>query len=105
MKKLDVDLAILGAGVAGLAAAIKAAEKGEKVALFEKTARTGGCANGGMGPFAVESRLQRRRQYNLSKEEAFKIHMDFTQWNVNARLVKNYIDRSANTLDWLKRSA
>ena len=40
----------------------------------------------------------------LSKEEAFKIHMDFTQWNVNARLVKNYIDRSAGTLDWLERS-
>jgi fumarate reductase flavoprotein subunit len=64
--------------------------------------RTGGNGSMAMGPFAVESRLQRVKNYTLTREEAFKIHMDFTQWSVNARLVKIFIDKSASTLDWLE---
>lgn len=102
MKSLDADIAIVSAGTAGLSATVTAAEGGAKVIAFEKTGHTGGTANHGSGIFAVESRLQKTKQYPLSKEEAFKIYMDFTHWRVNARLVKALIDKSSESIDWLE---
>ncbi len=103
MKQIETDVAVVGGGAAGLAAAIAAAEKGAKVCIFEKGATTGGTANMGMGPFAVESKLQRAKNITLTKEEAFKIFMDYTHWRVDARLVSNYINKSADTIDWLEK--
>lgn len=102
MKQLEADVVIVAAGAAGLAAAIAAAEKGARVIAFEKAATTGGTGNMGMGLFAVESRLQRLKQIPLTREEAFNIFMDYTHWRVDARLVKAYIDKSADTIDWLE---
>jgi len=103
VKTLEADVVVVAAGAAGLAAAVAAAEGGAKVMAFEKAAVTGGTGNRGGGPFAVESRLQRLKQIGLTKDEAFKIHMDYTHWRVDARLVKAYIDKSADTIDWLEK--
>ncbi len=103
MKQLEADVVVVAAGAAGLAAAVAAAETGTEVIAFEKAATTGGAGNMGMGPFAVESRLQRMKQIGLTKEKAFKIFMDYTHWRVDARLVKAYIDKSASTIDWLEK--
>ncbi len=103
MKQIETEIAIIGAGTAGLAAAVAAAEKGAKVHLFEKAATTGGTGSMGMGPFAVESRLQKIKQIGLTREQAFKIFMDYTHWRVDAHLVSNYINKSASTLAWLEQ--
>jgi len=103
MNHLEVDVVIIAAGAAGLAAAIAAAEKGAKVIVFEKASTTGGTGSMGMGPLGVESRLQRLKQMGPSKDEAFKIFMDYTHWQVDARLVRAYIDKSATTIDWLEK--
>ncbi len=103
MKELKSDIIIVAAGASGLAAAVAAAELGNKVISFEKGSTTGGTGNMGMGPLAVESRLQRLKQMALTREDAFKIFMDYTHWRVDARLVKTYIDKSASTIDWLEK--
>ena len=103
MKQLETDIAIVAGGLSGLAAAVAAAELGAGVVILEKASTTGGAANMGMGPFAVESRLQRMRQVPLNREQAFKLFMDYTHWRVDARLVKAYIDKSADTIDWLEK--
>jgi fumarate reductase flavoprotein subunit len=90
-------------GTAGLSAAISAAERGAGVIVFEKASTTGGAGNMAFGPFAVESRLQRLKQIAFTKEEAFKVHMDYTHWRVDARLVKAFIDKSADTIGWLEK--
>jgi len=102
MKIIKTDIVIVAAGTAGIAAAVTAAECGKKVIVFEKSGTTGGSANLAVGLFAVESRLQKLRQIDLTKEEAFKIHMDFTHWRVDARLVKTFYEKSAATIDWLE---
>ncbi len=96
------DIVIVAAGISGLAAAIAAAENGSTVAVLEKTGKAGGQANFGGGLFGVETRLHKLKQYPLTREEAFQIYMEFNRWNVDARLVKTVIDRSADTLDWLE---
>jgi fumarate reductase flavoprotein subunit len=103
MNDIEYELIIIGGGASGLAAAVAAAERGVRVAVFEKSATTGGAANMGMGLLAVESRLQKLKQIALTREDAFKIFMDFTHWQVDARLVKAYIDKSATTIEWLER--
>jgi fumarate reductase flavoprotein subunit len=102
-QTLEADVVIIGAGTSGLPAAVTAAEGGAKVIVFEKTNTTGGTGNRGMGLFAVESRLQREKQMPLSRDEAFEIFMTYTHWRVNARLVRAYIDKSADTIDWLEK--
>jgi fumarate reductase flavoprotein subunit len=103
MDNLEADVVVIAAGAAGLAAAIAAAEKGAKVTVFEKASTTGGTGSMGMGPLGVESRLQRLKQMGPTKDEAFKIFMDYTHWRVDARLVRAYIDKSATTIDWLEK--
>jgi fumarate reductase flavoprotein subunit len=102
MKQVETDVAVVGTGVSGLPAAVMAAERGARVIAFEKAATTGGAGNMGMGPFAVESRLQRAKNIILTREEAFKLFMDYTHWRVDARLVSDYINKSASTIDWLE---
>jgi len=102
MKKITTDLAIIAAGPAGIAAAITGAEKGLNVSVFEKSSVPGGTSNMGMGPFAVESRIQKEAMIGLTKEEAFKLMMDYTHWQVDARMVRDYFWKSADTIQWLE---
>jgi len=102
MKTLEADVVVVAAGTAGLAASIAAAEKGVKVIAFEKASTTGGTGSMGMGPLGVESRLQRLKFLGPTKDEAFRIFMDFTHWQVDARLVRAYFDKAATTIDWLE---
>jgi fumarate reductase flavoprotein subunit len=102
MKNMEADIAVVGGGVAGLPAAIMAAEAGAKVIVFEKEAKAGGAGNMSMGPFAVESRIQRQKQIALTRNEAFAIFMNYVHWHSDAHLVRNYINKSASTIDWLE---
>jgi len=103
MKKLETDVVVIAAGASGLAAVVSAAQAGAKVIAFEKGSTTGGAGNMGMGPFGVESRLQRLKQMGPTRDEAFKIFMDYTHWRVDAQLVRAYIDKAATTIDWLEK--
>jgi fumarate reductase flavoprotein subunit len=94
---METDVAIIGGGCAGMAAAVAAADLGMKVAVFEKQANL---AMGGMGPFAVESRLQRERRMTYTVAEAFEFYMKHTHYRADAKLVKAYLAKSASTIDW-----
>lgn len=102
MKTLETDVVIVAAGPAGLCAAVAAAEGGAEVIVFEKTETCGGTANMGMGPFGVESRLQKRNMIDLTKEDAFRRFMDYVHWKADAQLVHDYIWKSGDTIDWLE---
>lgn len=103
MKEITCDFAIIGAGPAGLAAAVQAAQAGIRTAVFEKTGKTGGLREGGIGPFAVESQLQERSFVDLTCQQAFEYMMEFTHWTTDARLVSAYINQTAETIDWLSQ--
>lgn len=102
MKQMDADIIVVAAGLSGLAAAIAAAEKGASVIAFEKAATTGGAANMGMGPLGVGSRQQREQMVALTPGEAFRKHMYFTHYKVDARLVRDYYFKSGDTIRWLE---
>ena len=101
MREFEADVAVIGGGAAGLAAAITAAENGAKVIVLEKANTTGGCANMAMGLLGVETKLQKEKLVDITRERAFEKFMDYTHWRSNAKLVKKYIDQSAETIEWL----
>jgi len=103
VKRLEADIVIIGAGTAGLPAAVTAAEGGAKVILFEKKGSTGGTGNRANMVFGVETRLQKLQPAYLTKEQAFKDHMDWTHWRVDTRMVKAFYNKSAETIDWLEK--
>jgi fumarate reductase flavoprotein subunit len=103
MVEMKTDIVIIGGGTAGMAAAVAAAENGTKVTVLEKAATTGGTGNMGIGLFAVESRLQRQQNIKFTRGEAFKVLMNYNHWKADARLAKKYIDKSADTIEWLEK--
>ena len=102
MKQMEADVIVVAAGLSGLAASISAAENGAKVLTFEKSTTTGGAANMGMGPLGVGSRIQREHMVSLTPGEAFRKHMYFTHYRVDARMVRDYYFKSGETIDWLQ---
>ena len=96
MKKIETDIIIIAAGAAGLSAAVAAVQKGASVIVFEKNAITGGTANKGMGPLGIESRHTRARLLQPTKDEAFKVFMDYTHWRVDAKLVRAFLNKAVD---------
>lgn len=103
MKKMEADVIVVAAGLSGMAAACAAGEAGAKTLVFEKANTTGGAANMAMGPLGVGSRIQRESMVSITPGEAFRKHMFFTHYKVDARLVRDYYFKSGDTIDWLER--
>jgi fumarate reductase flavoprotein subunit len=102
MSQYEADLVVIAAGVSGLAASIAAAQLGLKVIALEKSSTTGGAANMGMGPMAVESHLTREKQFSPTRDEAFEVFMNYVHWQSDGRLVREYINKSGDTIAWLE---
>ena len=99
---LETDIVVIGAGGAGLAAAVSAAEKGAKVIVLEKRPVPGGSTLFAEGPFAAESPTQKRLNIQCTKDELFNIQMYYNQWTLNARQVREVINKSGDTIRWLE---
>lgn len=102
MAKWEADVIVIGGGASGITAAVAAAEKDASVIVIEKGSTTGGAANMGMGFFAVESKYQKAQMVDLTKEEAFRFFMEYTHWRTDARLIRRYIEQSADTIEWME---
>jgi fumarate reductase flavoprotein subunit len=103
VETISTDVAIIGAGATGLAAALTAAEGGASVMVFEKQRSLGGTSNFFEGTFAVESEMQRKQYITYSRDEAFKAIMEYSHWRVNPRLVRAIVNESAATIAWLQQ--
>ncbi|WP_168205914.1 FAD-dependent oxidoreductase [Geobacter sp. FeAm09] len=100
-EKYSADVVVIGAGGAGLSAALTAAQGGAKVILLEKDKMVGGTGNFAEGVFGVETEMQRLKQIGLTKDHVFNEEMADTRWNANAALVRRFHNESAKTIDWL----
>lgn len=102
MADYSTQIVVIAGGPAGLAAACQAAEDGADVILVEKRATVGGAANMGMGILGIGTWHQKRQMQDVSVEKAFRMFMEYTHYNVDARLIKRYFEQSAETVEWLE---
>ena len=101
-KSNETDVVVIGSGIAGLAAALTAAEGSAKVIVFEKQRSLGGTSNFLQGIFAVESEMQREKYIDYTRDDAFKNFMDYSHWRANASLVRACVNESGPTISWLQ---
>ena len=96
------DAVVVGAGTAGLPAAIFAARRGMRVLAVEKSHQVGGTLylSGGQMS-AAGTRHQERHRVEDSPEEHFRDVMAFSEGNANRDLVRLATGNAAGTIDWL----
>ena len=98
VETIECEVAVLGAGTAGCAAACSCAENGLQVAVFEKTTQANG-RGGGVG--ACNSRLNKELGYEIEPVAA-QYRWNRTCGNRNNEaLAKMWFDYSGPAMDWL----
>jgi len=102
VTKLKADVIIVGGGAGGLSAAVAAAELGASVIVLEKRHKVGGNAIFAEGFFAAESPAQQRNNIYSSRDECFRIGMEYSHWTIDARILRAFIDKSGDTVRWLE---
>lgn len=100
-ETLHSDVVVVGAGAGGAVAAVSAVENGLKTVLLEKNGYTGGAGNFMEGSFAVESPLQKAKGIKLTPIEAFNNMAQYHHWRINAPLLKKFVDKSGETIQWV----
>lgn len=103
-KTVGVDVAVVGAGGAGVAAALAARQHGASVALIEKTISPLGASTFAGGMFAGDSQQQKEKNAVVSKKWLYDEYMDASQGYMNSILVRRIIDESGKTVDWLNEN-
>ncbi len=100
----DYDVIVVGSGVAGLAAAVSAADAGASVLLVEGDKRVGGSSRLSGGHFyAAGTSVQADAGIPDDTADAmFEHYMTLNQWLVDPAVVRRYCDLSAPTLEWLR---
>jgi fumarate reductase flavoprotein subunit len=99
---LEAQLVIIGGGGVGLTAALVAAENGVKdILVLEKRSITGGNTSRARGLFGAETHLQRQEMIDISKDDYFKRAVEWNHYKVNVSLLRNWINRSNDSVRWL----
>lgn len=101
-EDIDVDVAVIGAGGAGMAAAIEAAENGKSVVILEKMPIVGGNTNfatGGMN--ASETTYQTEEGIEDSNETFYDDTLEGGHDVNDPELLQTLVENSADAVDWL----
>ncbi|MBR2520652.1 MAG: FAD-dependent oxidoreductase [Oscillospiraceae bacterium] len=93
---LHCDVAVIGAGVAGCAAAQAAASAGAEVIVIEKLS---GITAHGLDVAAIGSRLQREAGIEIDPLEAARLIYAWGQSRANYDLIRVFTDRSGAAMD------
>lgn len=102
VKNGNCDIVIIGAGGAGLAAAIEGVQNGAKVIVLEKMGVAGGnttSATGGLN--AAETKIQKELGIEDTKEQFYADTMKGGYNKNDPALVRKMVYKAAETVDWL----
>ncbi len=97
-EQIDVEVVVVGAGIAGLSAALSAGEAGAKTILIEKMASYQ--ARGHDNAF-IDSQLQKKLGIEINKDEVILNLMKYGANKPDQRLLRMWADGSGETADWL----
>ncbi len=100
--ELTTDVVVVGAGGAGMSAAIEAADKGAKVILLEKGSKAGGSTSFTEGAFAINSVIQQEQGIEVPIEEVLIEEMEYSHYEADANIWKKFLENSGETIKWLR---
>jgi fumarate reductase flavoprotein subunit len=98
----DYDVVVVGSGVAGLSAALEAAEAGRSVLLVEGQSQLGGSSalSGGI-VMAAGTSVQRAAGIDDTAEDLYRDYMLFNQYKVAPSLARRLATDSGPAVEWL----
>lgn len=100
---VDTDVLVVGAGIAGLSAAVSAAEEGANVLVLEKMASVGGASILCGGEVLAAGSDMQAEQGIVDSAEALKNYwIEAGEGNVSEELLTFVANNSGNTVNWLK---
>ncbi len=105
-EKLTADVVVVGAGGAGVSAALTALQEGADVILLEKSAVPGGVSVIAGGPMGIDSRLQKEAGVagTFTVEEVLAYWQSYNAWMDDGMLFYNIASQSGETIDWLEEN-
>lgn len=99
---MDVDVVIVGSGVAGLSAALTANDGGASVLVVESQDVVGGSSRLAGGQImGAGTRVQRAAGIDDNPDNLYRHYMSLNQWTVEPPLVRRLCDESGPAIDWL----
>jgi flavocytochrome c len=102
---MSYEILIIGAGTAGMACAITAAENGSKVLVIEKADSIGGTLHITGGHLSAGgTNRQKSRGIQDSPSKHFREVMNLSRNTADAKLVKLAVEEAPNTLNWLEKN-
>lgn len=97
----DVDVVVVGAGMAGIAATMAAADEGMSVVCLEKLSVIGGTSAAAEGMFGLGSQYQIEQGYaNENPDDYFKSCMEYHHFCCNPRIARRYYNTAGAHVDW-----
>lgn len=96
------DIIIIGAGTAGMACAIEAAQKGATVALIEKADKVGGAMHWSGGHMSAGgTQLQKRNNIEDSIQDHYEDIIRINGGSGDLALIRKAVEEAPHTLNWL----
>lgn len=100
-EEVSCDIAIVGAGAAGLAAAVEAGEQGVSAIVIESNSSTGGNESFVEGVFAIGSDMQRQEGIEVDPGELIHQELVQSQYRVGGCNYTDMVHASGANCDWL----
>lgn len=102
--EMTADVVVVGAGAAGVTAALSAQQNGAKTILLEKAASVGGVSIIAGGPLGIDSKDQQEAGVagTFTIQEVWRDWMDYNCWLCDGTLFYNLFENSGDTVDWLE---
>ncbi|WP_304597058.1 FAD-dependent oxidoreductase [Adlercreutzia caecimuris] len=97
----DVDVVVVGSGMAGITATMAAVDEGMSVICLEKRSAIGGTSAAAEGMFGLGSQYQIEQGYtNENPDDYFKMCMDYHHYCSNARIARRFYNTAGSHVDW-----
>ena len=97
---LECDIVVIGSG-SGMVAAIRAAQRGKKVLVLEKAAKTGGNTDFAHGYFPVYTQWHKEAGMPDLREQAIQHYLEATDHELDPEVVRTAVYGCGEFFDWL----